>query len=571
MNDLPEDGEKRTLFEEGLPLLCSVGRRVLSQSRVNPLDLVTAGAISLWRLALQYSEESGIPFQDWAELALLVELSAFVQMPASSSLPEVLAPFAPRLIEIARELSEAAPEVRLVPYRSGPLVENPEFSVQAWSKSESPGEFLAPFLRSLRRYWIMVLALVILAESGVLFFSLREKKVYQATATLNTGIGGGNNLSGQATDWFRAGTVMANLTELMKSRTVLKATVTSLHLPSDDESLERLAKKIQIDRISNTDLLRISATGNSPEEAALLANTQVNEFARYYASMQSQDARSADSFIKRQVGEAETKLRGAEERLKRFKSATVPESESKIAGRLADLDVEREEIYKGIAAAKAGLAAVQRELSSLKVDPTLVRQVSQSNEVLSAGERLRVLQQNLDDARSSGVSDPSLLANLKSQIRQAKGRIRETAASTTQVNPAIADAVARRIAFKVELAQGNAKLAALEDSIRRLRPLAQAASQNEISLKQLQREVALAEGEYQRLTEKSGQTNLALHGSLNLSLTVVDPAFPPKKPVSRKIPLKLAIGFILSLLLGCTLAYGLSRFVDRRFRPVEST
>lgn len=535
-------------FERSLPLVLSVGKRVM-HPRINPLDLVYAGAIALYRLTSQYPEGCGIPFVEWAEGALLGELSAFAQSPFELKLPDALLPYAPQLLALARELS--VPELRIVPYSPNLPALVDEFAVPAWQGTEKPFE---PFIRALKQYWVLVLLLVLLCESAVAFMSLKEKKVYQAIATVNTGIATGNNLSGTQTDWFRAGTLMGNLTELMKSRTVLEATIKTLGLKTDPE---KLAKKIAIDRVGTTDLLRISAVGDSPQAAADLANTQVNEFARYYASVQSQDARSADSFIRKQVADAEGRLRTAEGRLKQFKSAYVPESEAKIAGRLADLDLEEEELQQSIAAARAGLAASIQELNSLKADPSLVRQVSGAAAVTAAEERLRTLRQNLDDAVR--VGDQAIARELRSQINQARGRIHEATSQAAAVNPAIADAVARKIAFKVELAQNTAKLEALRASRGRLGPQAKQASQNEITFKQLQREVALAEAEYQRLTERSGQTNLALHGATQLSLSVVDPAVPPGRPMSRKIPLKLAAGLILSLLMGSMLAYLLSR------------
>jgi len=123
--------------------------------------------------------------------------------------------------------------------------------------------------------------------------------------------------------------------------------------------------------------------------------------------------------------------------------------------------------------------------------------------------------------------------------------------------------VARRIALKVELAQNQAKLAAIDATLQELEPKVKSASSEQVTLTQLQREVEIAAADYQRLSQRAGETRVAASGAATLPLTIIDAAVPPLKPESQKLPVKLALGLIVSLLFGGVIGY----LLDLRRKP----
>ncbi|MNF09557.1 hypothetical protein D3C80_2102470 [compost metagenome] len=48
---------------------------------------------------------------------------------------------------------------------------------------------------------------------------------------------------------------------------------------------------------------------------------------------------------------------------------------------------------------------------------------------------------------------------------------------------------------------------------------------------------------------------MAASGAATLPLTIIDPAIPPSRPESQKLPVKLALGLIVSLLFGGVIGY----------------
>jgi uncharacterized protein involved in exopolysaccharide biosynthesis len=582
-------------FEVHLPLLKHLVARAMTNHRAaEALPLVQAGARGLWQAAKDFGEstsERSVRFSEYAEVAVTSALLDYIhvgppadrpraprseqaseqvpdQAPEQAServmdLPAELAAFAGRLEAMAAQLRDEYPPQALAPRAeaAGALARRPNVPPPpglALVEEEFPilgsadGGLLTAIGGLFKRHWAVIVGIVLVTELAVFAMVSTAPKTYKAETTLNTGIASGISASGAPIDWFKAGALMGNLTEILLSRAVLERTIQTLRL---DLTPEWLAKRLEIERVSQTDLLRISATALSAEEASTLANTHVQEFMAYYASMTGRDASKTNRFVTEQAEEAERRLRQAEEKLRGFKSASLPEAQQALSEQLADTRRSRDETLQLLAAARSGLSTVEAELARLKADPEVASTVRLSPEVDAAGERLRSLHENLADARSLlGAQHPSV-KELESQIAKASGQLQVATRRVAGGEAGMADVIARRIALKVELAQNQARLSAIEATLRDLEPKVKSASSEQVTLAQLQREVEIAAADYLRLRQRAGETRVAASGAATLPLTVIDPAEPPRRPESQKLPVKLALGLVVSLLFGGVVGY----------------
>ncbi|HEY9857135.1 MAG TPA: hypothetical protein V6D05_15430 [Stenomitos sp.] len=548
-------------FESQLPLLKLLVARVLPGYPDGAHALVVTGACALWRAAQSYDQSGS--FGDVAEAAINSELLSLMHfMKEPPELPEELEAYVERLGEMAKALGTQG--TALAPYQGGlvqrpyGLTPYPEF-VMPMAPGTSEGRLLSDLGDLLRRRWPLILSILLLTELGVGVMSMRAPKVYKATVTLNTGIASGQPVSGTPIDWFKAGALMGNLTEMIQSRTLLERTISKLNLGTTPE---KLSKRLDVEKVGQTDMMRISAEAKSPTEAAELANTHTSEFINYYRQSQNSDAKNADAFIAQQLTLSEQRLRAAEDKLRSFKATYVPETQTGIAEQLADLQKQKGEVERALSAAQSGLSTVEREMASLKRDPMFARTVQDSTEVDTAGERLKTLRQNLEDARSVYGESSPVVQELKGQIAKATGTLQSTTAKVAAADPAHADVIARRIELKVQIAEQSAKLSNLQRAIAQIEPQVKNASVADVTYKQLQREVAIQETEYQKLQERAGQTRMAASGASLLPISIVDPAEPPTKPESSKTMVKLALGGLIALVLAFVLAYMLE--VKRR-------
>lgn len=386
-----------------------------------------------------------------------------------------------------------------------------------------------------------VLAAVLVTDVMVAALTLKQKPDFQAATVVNTGVSSGVSLSGAPTDWFRAGALIANIEEVLRSRTVLQGTIRMLAL---ETTPDRLTKRISIARINQTDLIKIAATAGNAKEASDLANAHVASFLQTWERMEGEGARMALEFARDQMGKAAERLRNAENRLKQFRSSAMPESRVANAQRAADLAAQEAQIERQVLAAKAGLKAAESEISlqASKGSGGPAANALLGPEVVAATERLRRLENNLLDARER--KDP-VAASLETQVRAARQALARAGAQVG-AEPGLADANARRVALIVEIAQQEAQLESLRRERSSALGVAQRAEADAVTYAELQREVALREADYRALVERVGQARLMAEGASRSTIRIVDPAAPPDRPASRKLPLKVALGTLVA-------------------------
>ena len=126
-----------------------------------------------------------------------------------------------------------------------------------------------------KRKWIVILT-VLIATLATYVVSRSLPKVYEAEATLFVG-----NQSNASNDFeaIQSAQVLARTyAELIQSENV--ADLVAEELPGDETAGELLGR-MSFSPISDTQLLVVSAEGDSPEEAADLANTYAQTFVEY--------------------------------------------------------------------------------------------------------------------------------------------------------------------------------------------------------------------------------------------------------------------------------------------------
>lgn len=146
---------------------------------------------------------------------------------------------------------------------------------------------LDDFIRILwRRKWTLVIT-VILTTGATYFVSKSLPKVYSSTATLFVG---DRNQAGSDFEAVQSGQVLAKTyAELIQSRNV--AARVALRTP-DNRSSEEVLELIEVKPVSDTQLVLVTAEGDTGEEAANLANTYTGVFAEYATSELSEQTRS---------------------------------------------------------------------------------------------------------------------------------------------------------------------------------------------------------------------------------------------------------------------------------------
>ncbi|MDD7290314.1 MAG: Wzz/FepE/Etk N-terminal domain-containing protein, partial [Veillonella caviae] len=118
-------------------------------------------------------------------------------------------------------------------------------------------------------------------------------KTYESTTTVRTRMTPGSVTSGSALATLAglsgAGTPTMTYVELMKSGVVLQPIIDKLDWDEDEKKFltpDKFAKKnLTIESIKQTNIITVSAKGNTPEEAQMIADDVVNNFMHLMTDM----------------------------------------------------------------------------------------------------------------------------------------------------------------------------------------------------------------------------------------------------------------------------------------------
>jgi capsular polysaccharide biosynthesis protein len=149
------------------------------------------------------------------------------------------------------------------------------------------------FWQILRKRWILVLVLPVIAAliSGLISFYVL-KPVYQASTTLIVGEKASESpqSAGEMLDYdvLLANEKLAKTYgAIAQSRTVVQKVIDDLNLRVKVEELNKL---ISVKPVADTELLEIQVNNTSPELAALIANTMVQEFSKAVIDIKNVDS-----------------------------------------------------------------------------------------------------------------------------------------------------------------------------------------------------------------------------------------------------------------------------------------
>lgn len=562
----PEEHETPALkrFSENLDVLERV-LRICSSNGFGPLQyLINLGAIILLRAASDWKTAGGLPFPTYAEITLTGELLRHGHALPYVELPAELSPWGRQLEQMHERLKKQFGDW-LLPPGGGSL---PHRSTHYPPLQTAPLPHVAKpverrgysWLPPLKKRLPFLIALIVATETGIASYTVNTPHTWLSSATINSGLGNKNVLGGGG-DWFSQGTIFANITELLKSRSVLEAVIETLKL---EETPDALRQRLSVSRLGQAGLLRVEGEASDSRAAADLVNTWVREFMKFYANQQSHEARSNHAFFESQTASARNRLSEAEKILQNFKREHVPELQANLPLRTGDLLAQRDEAHRALLAAQAALGVIQREWVQIRKDPLLTDRVVNSTPVINAGDRVKELQNHLSDAQAVYGIDSELVRTLSRQLSLAQSRLKSAAVEVEEQNPALAMIGARQVQLKAEVAMQRARLGSLNRSLAQLQPQTREASHNQITYERLQREVKVAETHYLELQNHLGQSTLAAVGAENLPISVVDPARPAEKPLGKKLLLKLLLGLLLSIGLGICVAYLAERFEEHR-------
>jgi capsular exopolysaccharide synthesis family protein len=402
--------------------------------------------------------------------------------------------------------------------------------------------------------------------------------VYEAFTTLHMkepmpSLLGGNFIGPGISDFSSIKEISTQI-EILKSRSMLEDIVVKHGLIeryeiekelSEEQKLQaalvRLRKDITISNITNTLIIKISIRSEDPELAKEIANSISQAFIERDLQSKRSEANAVLDFVSEQVEQVSERLQKAEEELLRYKEEEgigVLDEEAKLKVSLvAQLEalfqqakVEREVLGTRI-------AVVRSQMGPGASDDDTLANVSSNAAVVKMQDQLTEEQMALARLESDSSSNEQRKAEIKDRIDLLKKQIQEEISKNVQsVRLTAVDS-----AMQMQLAEYESRVVILAAEESALKNLIDAHEKDinklparETDLIRLERARRINDELYAALMRAKNEAQIDAASQIG-NIDIVDPAVTLLQPVRPKKRENLIIGFVISLVMGISLAF----------------
>ncbi len=418
---------------------------------------------------------------------------------------------------------------------------------------------------------------------------------------------------------------VANEVEILKSRTIARGVAGRLmeqrYVPGTNEPLTVLLNEdeaengpltevdvaqrlrhgyVQVQPVSReTDLINVTARSTLPREAALIADLYAEEYVQYNRAQSRRRMSASREFLDDMTGQFRRQLQISEDTLTTFlneERVVAPEEEVKqLLEQVKDLRQRQYEAQLERTAARTQLRALRQRVAELA--PRLAERIASDADVAIEGLK-QELGRNVAALEAKYARNPALRADpaqdpeaarLEQEIASLQGEINERAESlaaealqsngvgmgTSATGAGVTQGVLGRFGelqeqitrYETQVEAQEARLEIIQENLAQYNAQLEGIPNKEIVLNRLERTLETQREIYLSLIEKLQEARVAEESELGY-VSIVDEAVVPEQPVSPKVPLNLALGAILGLVLGVGGAFAKNAF-DTKVRAPE--
>ncbi len=427
------------------------------------------------------------------------------------------------------------------------------------------------------RKWIIICLFLVVIISTIII-TVRQEPVYEATCTIM--------VEPKATEQdvfdlsYPEKVNIQNYMEILKSYTLAKLTLDKLK--ESDLSLSnitspgKLQGSLRIASVRNTDILRVSFTGRTPEEASILANTIVDVLIESELSTARREFTEKRNFLEEQMPIVKERLKKVEESLKEFKQETgiiaISTETSQLTKELFELDRLYGSTESEFEANKTRLVTLEKKLK--ETQETLLEKISQ----VSSPYILRLRQQLVDLETTYSLylvqglpeTNPKLIS-LRNSIEETKMKLVEEAQKIKDKEVPTLDPLSfsqmlvdEIISLRIEITVVSTRLEIIRNAIEEYEKRLKRLPAQELQLIELEREREINAHTYGLLMERYEEVRIVEAGRIS-NIRIIDPARSPGFPVSPNKKRNITLGIIVGLIIGFCGAF-LVEYIDNSIK-----
>lgn len=430
-------------------------------------------------------------------------------------------------------------------------------------------------LRPLIVRWPLLVGIVALTMLLVSVATLMTPKRYTTTAKLM--VGSSTNAAASARDPQTVLPMLNSLlamsgqqsaetyAELLQETPVAEQVVANLKLTTTPRAL---LDDVSVKPVTNTSIIRLSATARTPAQSAAIANEFARVFVERERKLVATQADEALTFLQAQLPIAERRMRDEQSRVAAYEATNgVPDiavQTQSLLTQVGALDSKIGQAQLDEQQAEAQFAAVAAQVAKL---PSSITSATSTipNPVLAQLESQRAqLEVQLRSALVNYTDEHPAVIALQQQLREVDNEITQlpktvVASRNTTSNPVrdqleqlAAGYQAAARAAQAQIGELRAQRAALEPALHRL-----PAQTNRVA--ELKRNAKHAEDVFNELQRKNTEASVAKTTALS-DVTVVAPAVAENATKLPHLLLNVVIGAIVGIILAGTAAYAIDFF-----------
>lgn len=370
----------------------------------------------------------------------------------------------------------------------------------------------------------------------------------QAASALAMLGGGGVGSTGQA------------YMELMKSRSVLDPVIASLDLPAEIKQkidAKGFAKNnLRISNTKGTDLLEVTAIGNTPEEAQQISLGVVNSFQQLLTKLNQSEQSLMVKFLNDRITGAKKDMEQSEQNLEKFRQQEkiyIPDEQAKaVIKKLTEFDQKNAQLQVQNDTNQMKLQGVNEQLNKQNIA------IARYNIVDNAGiQKIRTtiiekqialidMQQRYTDRHPNVVLLRKEIDELNRKLSQEVDNSIRSEGNT--LNPVHGGLIKAKVETETELLVGQVALSTMKKLQQESEKEISKLSANSITYIGLERQVKITQEIYGVLMKNYEQTRIQ-EAMESMDVQVIDVADLPKRPTAPNKTLITAIGGVLGIML----------------------
>jgi polysaccharide biosynthesis transport protein len=344
--------------------------------------------------------------------------------------------------------------------------------------------------------------------------------------------------------------------EILKSRNVVLPVIEATEEPDKNGKLPTyenyVAGHIVTKPYKDTEILQVSVTGKSPEQAQQANDMLVQGFIQRLTDLSHEEQKNTREFLEQRLADAKDELTKAEDKLQKYqaenKMYSTDDQMKQVTEKLNIVDKAKAENQLNLETAQAGLKSVNSQLDSAGVA------IADSPAIQQYKTQLAQLEATKASYIGKFTDEHPKMQEVDHQIAQARASLNDeiskiVAQQAPSSSPVQQGLLADKFKDEAAIAVANSKADALAKMDAENEALIASLPEKEEGYVRVKRDVDVTNEIYVMLAKRLEEAKIAEVMVPN-EVQVVDEATLPEKPVKPRKLLVMAIATVLGLLVG---------------------